>query len=61
MIPLTASVLFASLLCLSFSSTRMAGVVGLSLLIFIHPLVSSALLLLSGAVFCFIHYRKGKK
>ncbi len=56
MTQLTVSVLFASLLCLSFRSTRMAGVLGMTLLIFLHPVMAAVLLILGGAVFCFIHY-----
>ncbi len=57
MISLTVSVLLASLLCLSFSSSRMAGILGIALLIFWHTAIAAALLVLGGAIYL-IHYKK---
>lgn len=53
------TLLVIAVLCLFFKSTRMAGVIGLTLLSLIHPPVFIGLLAVGGVVIYFIH-RRGK-
>ncbi len=48
----------ATLLCLTFNATRAIGVAGAAVLVFLYPLLSTALLVLGGVAFYFIHHRK---
>ena len=58
MIALTLVLVVTSILCLQFDTTRWVGVVGVALLICLHPLLLLAFLGLGGVVFCCIHHHK---
>jgi hypothetical protein len=46
-----------SLLCLSFDSTRLIGIIGLLLLSLVHPLLLIALLVLGGVILFFNQHK----
>lgn len=52
------TLLVIALLCLFFKTTRLAGVVGLTLLSLLNPLVFIGLFAVGGVVIYFIHKRK---
>ena len=60
MIGLTLALVVASLLSLAFDSTKWFGVAGVALLVFLHPLLFTALLLLGAATFCLIRFYQRK-
>ncbi len=52
----TVAVVVAALLCLAFDTKKFIGVAGVALLIYFHPLLSTAFLVLGVAIFYFIRY-----
>lgn len=52
------TLLVIAVLCLFFKSTRMAGVIGLTLLSLIHPLVFIGLLAVGGVILYINHRRR---
>lgn len=54
------TLLVIAVLCLVFKSTRLAGVVGLTLLCLLNPIVFLALLAIAVAAILIIHYRRKK-
>lgn len=55
------TLLVIAVLCLVFKSTRLAGVVGLTLLCLLNPIVFMALFAIAVAAMVFIHYyNRGK-
>ena len=56
MMAITLALVVTSILCLQFDSTRLVGVVGVALLICLHPLLFLAFLGLGGVVFCYFHH-----
>ena len=58
MIGFTVAVLVATLLCLAFDSTRWIGVAGAALLAYLYPLSFTALVVIGGVAFYYIHYHQ---
>ena len=56
MIGISIAVLMASLVCLAFAATRIIGVVGLLVLLYLYPVFFVAIALLGGVAFYF-YYR----
>ena len=56
MIGLTLALVVASLLSLAFDSTKWFGIAGVALLVFLHPLLFTALFAIGGVTFCFIRF-----
>jgi hypothetical protein len=52
------TLLVIAVLCLVFKSTRLAGVVGLTLLCLLNPIVFLALLAIAVAAILIIHYNR---
>lgn len=58
---LTISLLVTTLLCLVFASTRGIGIVGVFVLLNMHPLVTVIALVAAGVAFYFYHlFRRSK-
>ena len=55
MIAFIIAVVVASLVCLAFDSSRLIGVLGVLLLVYLHPLLFAVLFVLAVAVACFIN------
>lgn len=45
-----------TIVALAFNNTRTIGIVGLAILFYIHPLLSSALLLAGGAIYSCVKF-----
>ena len=58
MIGFTVAVLVATLLCLAFNTTRWIGVAGAALLAYLYPLSFTALVVIGGITFCYIHHHQ---
>ena len=52
---IVSTVFAISMLCLTFNTTRLIGVIALTLLSFMYPLLLIALLILGGVIFYFYH------
>ncbi len=52
---IVSTVFAISLLCLAFNTTRLIGVIALTLLSLMYPLLLIALLVLGGVIFYFYH------
>lgn len=61
MIEATLTLLLVCLMCLAFPSTRSIGVVGIALLLLIHPLLLLGFAVLSGVVLYFIQQHRRSK
>ena len=55
MIAFAVALVAASLVCLAFSSSRLIGVLGVLLLVYLYPLLFGALFVVAVAVACLIH------
>ena len=51
------TVILTTLLCLAFEPTRLLGIAGLALLIYLFPVMFTALLVVAGAAFIFSHHQ----
>ena len=51
------TLLVASLLCLAFDTTKLFGVVGMTLLFYLYPLLFVVFLILGGVGLFFIHHQ----
>jgi len=58
---LTISLLVTTLLCLAFASTRGIGIVGMFVLLNMHPLATAGALIVGGVAFYFYHLHKRSK
>ena len=61
MIAFTVAVLVATLICLTFNTTRWIGVAGAALLAYLYPLSLTALVVLGGVAFYYIHHHQRSK
>ena len=61
MIGVTLALVAATLICLFFEATQLLGVVGVALLVYLHPLLFGALLVLGCVTFYFIHRNQRRK
>ena len=58
MIKITLAFVVTTAICLASASTRLFGVVGIAVLILLHPVLITALLLLAGVGFYLFHFQK---
>ena len=60
MIRVTVTLVVATLLCLAFPTTRGIGVVGAALLVYLHPLLFTALFVFIGVLYFIRWYTRRK-
>ena len=58
MTEITLAFVVTTAICLASASTRLFGVVGIAVLILLHPVLITALLLLAGVGFYLFHFQK---
>ena len=58
MLKITLALVVTTAISLAFASTRTFGVVGIAVLLLLHPVLTTALLLLAGVGFYLFHFQK---
>ena len=58
MTEITLAFVVTTAICLSSAPTRLFGVVGIAVLILLHPVLITALLILAGVSFYLFHFQK---
>ena len=53
-----STLLVASLLCLAFNTTKLFGLIGMTLLFYVYPPFIVAFLILGGVILFFIHNKE---
>lgn len=60
MITLSSGLVVATAVCLAFDTTRLLGVLGVLLLLYLFPIAFPAILLISAVAIFYVHKRRTK-